>query len=305
MGYGIQRNLTSVYVKFRNDNKAKKNRFGTGLLGGNANDLREGQQRLLNSKEDDAAIEMTCLPPTWVDTSDEAKTSISKLRERIDVLRKAHQKRLRQVFKDDESKGDQEIQTLSAQISNLFRDAEAKIKEIQTKGADMGITNKDYGLRQNVQRKLATELQQLSQQFRKYQKSYMEELQKRDAGVWDQDLEQQTSMPAGLSPEEMMAYEDSINVHQRSEEIQRIAKSIHELHTVFKELSVLVIDQGTILDRIDYNIEQVVHQTVEANVQLSKAREKAKSNRAMKCIMFLVMMDSFLLLLNIIKYRSG
>lgn len=39
---------------------------------------------------------------------------------------------------------------------------------------------------------------------------------------------------------------------------------------MFKELAVLVIDQGTMLDRIDYNIEQVVHQSKEANVQLAK-----------------------------------
>lgn len=36
-------------------------------------------------------------------------------------------------------------------------------------------------------------------------------------------------------------------------------KSIEDLSTIFKELAVLVIDQGTILDRIDYNMEQVRH----------------------------------------------
>ena len=44
-------------------------------------------------------------------------------------------------------------------------------------------------------------------------------------------------------------YESDIN--QRDKEIAAIAKSIGELATIFKELSVLVIDQGTILDRID------------------------------------------------------
>ena len=34
-------------------------------------------------------------------------------------------------------------------------------------------------------------------------------------------------------------------------------KSIEDLSTIFKELAVLVIDQGTILDRIDFNMEQV------------------------------------------------
>ena len=36
-----------------------------------------------------------------------------------------------------------------------------------------------------------------------------------------------------------------------------LAQSIEELSEIFKELAVLVIDQGTILDRIDFNMEQV------------------------------------------------
>jgi len=302
---GINRNLTPVFVKFRGDFKAKKNRFGSGLLGGGH---ETGHQRLLTDDNDDMAVEMSSLPPTWVDTSDDAKALIAKLKDRINVLRKAHQKRLRQVFKDDDVRGDQEIQSLSTTISDLFRDCEAKIREIQTKGADMGMTNKDYGLRQNVQRSLATQLQQLSQQFRKYQKSYLEELQKRDKGTWgdEMDLENPNNMNSvDMTDAQILATEQGINVTQRSEEISKIAKSITDLHTIFKELAVLVIDQGTILDRIDYNVEQVVYQSREANVQLGKAREHKKSNRARKCIMFLIAGNTLLLLLNFIKFRNG
>lgn len=32
--------------------------------------------------------------------------------------------------------------------------------------------------------------------------------------------------------------------------------SIHELHEIYKDLSNLVIMQGTLLDRIDFNIEE-------------------------------------------------
>ena len=45
------------------------------------------------------------------------------------------------------------------------------------------------------------------------------------------------------------------DVDQRNQDIMEIAKSIEDLAIVFKELAVLVIDQGTILDRIDYNME--------------------------------------------------
>eukprot|EP00397_Hematodinium_sp_SG-2012_P015070 GEMP01015342.1.p1 GENE.GEMP01015342.1~~GEMP01015342.1.p1 ORF type:complete len:305 (+),score=84.89 GEMP01015342.1:342-1256(+) len=302
---GVSRNLTPIFVKYRNDHKAKKNRFGTGLLSRSSAAYNGGHQRLLTEDRDE--IEMSSLPPQWVDVAEEAKAEIGQLKERLEQLRKAHQKRLRQVFKDDDDRGDREIESIAISVSENFRACEAKIRQIQTTGADLGITNKDYGLRTNVQRSLATTLQQFSQQFRKYQKAYLDELQKRNKNTWDDALDLtgiQGQDTTGMSDAQIMAHEANVNITQRSEEITRVAQSISDLHTIFKELAVLVIDQGTILDRIDYNVEQVVHQSREANVQLSKAREKAKSNRAMKCIMFLVVGIAVLLFLNIIKYSS-
>jgi len=44
---------------------------------------------------------------------------------------------------------------------------------------------------------------------------------------------------------------------EREQAINSVAESVTELAEIFKEIQVLVIDQGTVLDRIDFNIEQV------------------------------------------------
>ena len=43
--------------------------------------------------------------------------------------------------------------------------------------------------------------------------------------------------------------------HYDNKEIEALANNMTQLATLFKELSTLVLEQGTIVDWIDYNIE--------------------------------------------------
>lgn len=61
------------------------------------------------------------------------------------------------------------------------------------------------------------------------------------------------------------------DIRQRDRELTEIAKSIASLAELFKDLSVLVIDQGTLLDSIEYNIEQTAVQMSEAVKELDMA----------------------------------
>lgn len=84
-------------------------------------------------------------------------------------------------------------------------------------------------------------------------------------------------------------------VDQRNAEIVKIAKSIEELAQIFRELAVLVIDQGTILDRIDYNMENAVQQTKEGMEHLTKAEEHQKNSLGPKCIVLLVILIAIMI----------
>lgn len=57
-------------------------------------------------------------------------------------------------------------------------------------------------------------------------------------------------------------------IAQREMEINDIAQGIIQLADIFTDLQAMVIDQGTVLDRIDYNIENMAINVKEADKEL-------------------------------------
>jgi syntaxin 16 len=67
------------------------------------------------------------------------------------------------------------------------------------------------------------------------------------------------------------------DLRTRDRELTEIAKSIASLAELFKDLSVLVIDQGTLLDSVEYNIEQTAVQVQQAVAELDVATRSVSS----------------------------
>ena len=62
-----------------------------------------------------------------------------------------------------------------------------------------------------------------------------------------------------------------MDLRRRDRELTEIAKSISQLAELFRELSALVIDQGTLLDSVEYNIEQTAVHMEDAVRELNTA----------------------------------
>lgn len=69
-------------------------------------------------------------------------------------------------------------------------------------------------------------------------------------------------------------------IMQREREITDIAKGIIELADIFKELQTMVIDQGTMLDRIDYNVERLAVHVREADKEMTVVSTRRAGGRA-------------------------
>lgn len=51
-------------------------------------------------------------------------------------------------------------------------------------------------------------------------------------------------------------------------QINELVASINKLSTIYKDLNALVIEQGSLVDRIDFNIETTLQHTQQAVVHL-------------------------------------
>jgi len=249
------------------------------------------------------------LPPHWVDTFDQMELDLRQLDALVEELAALHTKRLMVTFDESEARRDREIQSKTRAITDCFRHMEVSLKRVAN---DSDGDESDAKVRGNIQRATAKKLQERSHKFRSMQKDYMRKLRlqkNRTSGGGELDFLTEPPRPSdrarmlGLTQEQVNEVEHvEALANERDEEIAQIAQSIEELSQIFKELAVLVIDQGTILDRIDFNMEQVVEHTQEGLGQLGVAEKHQKSARPMKCIICLIVLIVIMLALLILKH---
>ncbi|XP_023545297.1 syntaxin-43-like [Cucurbita pepo subsp. pepo] len=249
------------------------------------------------------------LPPAWVDVSEEIAANVQRARVKMMELAKAHAKALMPSFGDD--KEDQRlIESLTQDITNLIKKSEKGLKRFSVAGP-----SEDSNIRKNVQRSLATDLQNLSMELRKKQSTYLKRLRQQKEGGQDGiDIEMNLNGNRSRMEEDDDLEDMVFNEHQmakvrkteaftaeREREIQQVVESVNELAQIMKDLSVLVIDQGTIIDRIDYNIQNVATTVEEGLKQLQKAERTQKQGGMVMCASVLIIMCFVMLVLLILK----
>lgn len=302
----VTRSRTSFFMQ------ARRERKGCGKIGG----IRSrGKTAPLNDcllgdggMQKETIIEMRPLPPQWVETAEDVREDLNEIKANLTRLAKAQQKKLLNVFDKDDQSG-RESEFVCAEIAKLIRQCECNIRQVTSEG--IGHAKRpdlDTAIQENAQQNLATQLQKLSHQFRQAQKEYLEEIRKRQRiCTWDHGLSSESRECGSVvdfnegQAQEVERME--ITATERSEEICRVASSISELHTIFKELAVLVIDQGSVMDRIDYNIEDSLDQTKKAKKIIVAIDKKQKNSRAGCCLLALVIMNAMLILVLILKAR--
>uniref|UniRef100_A0A1Q3FUQ4 Putative snare protein tlg2/syntaxin 16 n=1 Tax=Culex tarsalis TaxID=7177 RepID=A0A1Q3FUQ4_CULTA len=119
----------------------------------------------------------------------------------------------------------------------------------------------------------------------------------------DDLLDEYFQLPGALSinQKQLMLIEadNTKMIQSREKEVTKIVNKIVDLNTIFKDLAQLVQEQGTILDRIDYNVESTQTRVFEGYKQLQTAEKYQRKNRKIYCIVILAGMIMFMIILII------
>ncbi|KAL6408038.1 t-SNARE affecting a late Golgi compartment protein 2 [Ilyonectria robusta] len=123
-------------------------------------------------------------------------------------------------------------------------------------------------------------------------------LQESDA---DRSFSQSTLQQA---TQQRMLHSNDAAIAQREQEIEDIAQGIIDLSDLFRDLQTMVIDQGTMLDRIDYNVERMNTDVQAAEKELKVASGYQQKSTKRKIILLLILLIAGLFILLMIKPKK-
>jgi syntaxin 16 len=156
---------------------------------------------------------------------------------------------------------ERDIETVTRDITTQFRSCERLLLKVGA--ATKNSTEEERRIGANVQRSLAKQLQELSADFRQKQRKYLKDVQIQKSGgsvtetKFGIDLEPSLTEDQedySANKQQRLAIVEDLQeaVQSRDREISKIAESIEELSSIFKELAVLVIDHYFGSDRLQY-----------------------------------------------------
>jgi syntaxin 16 len=125
-----------------------------------------------------------------------------------------------------------------------------------------------------------------------------------DPSLMESDADKSYSESALQMTSQKQLTSNDAAIMQREREIMDIAQGIIELADIFKELQSMIIDQGTMLDRIDYNVERMATDVKAADKELKVASGYQKKGTKRRIIFLLILLIVGMIILLAVKPRK-
>ena len=233
-------------------------------------------------------------------------------------LKSLQNERIKPKFSDEQNENkriDNEIKALIKEMMKKIRFCEGLTK-MEKNNNFIDESNIENKIINNVKMHLVSKIQNFSNEFRKNEQQFMKYLKEMgsDQEYLENDNKNENknlnnSFDSSSSDDEkenlnknfLQTQDDNFELRKRDEDINILANSINELSGIFKDLQNVVHEQGTILDRIDYNIE-VSYENSHKGLKLLKKAEDHQNESCFRNVILALFLIIFIeTLLIIIK----
>lgn len=218
-------------------------------------------------------------------------------------------------FNEDEAQNlSKNVRKISSQLRLELKQVEKKIRLYINDELSDADNDLQFQIKDNMSQNILTELNTFSKKFKlnqelyskKYKEFAIEEdnnnaLELYDISTNNSDLNDNINNVNNNDPGEnfLMTEEPDQLLQKRDSELNEIVRGVTNLQEMFKDLHVIVIEQGSILDRIDYNIDIGFNNVSKGKKKIISANEHHKSSCFRNIILFLlicIFVESILIL---------
>ena len=219
-------------------------------------------------------------------------------------MQREQQKRLVVQFDEEENKKlNKNIAKFVHEITENLHSYEKNVKEFVKQSID---SNTHNVIKLNMQQTLFKNFSDFTKKFKINQELYKKKY-KELVGEEDPTYEINTSFKEGNNDNNMnnflMTDNSDIQLQRRDNELNELLNSVNDLAQIFKDMQTLVMEQGSILDRIDYNIDIASTNVSVGKKNIVKANECQKKNCFRNVIIVLlvcIFVEAVLLILKFV-----
>mgnify|MGYP002622185416 CR=1 FL=1 len=296
---GLSKNKTDILKNKKLDIAKKKDRFKKN------DNTTSDKEKLLGNSRGEISIEIgqgtAALPPVWVDYYEETLEKLKKIGEITEEVTKLIVQRIKLPF-GDHSKLDNQINFKSNEATKLLKECEENHRKICELGRTSRESENDKKVRTNIEKALAIKIQDAAMNLRRQQKGLLDKVKDPEDFTKYGNDGNLASTDHSDDAQEMEMLEDI--ARGRDQDINKLIDTINELSHLFKQMNQLVIEQGTIVDRIDYNLEQATQSVSKGKLELRKAKKHQTSKCGDYCIKVLVILICIFSVLLLLKFKK-
>ena len=247
----------------------------------------------------------------YVESYEKVNNILDELLTNFASLKSFQQERIKPKFVDEDiqnKKIDGEIDKLIIKMMKKIKFCEALTKMIKEKKSEVNTSLEK--VKNNIKIFLTTKIQNFSNEFRQNQQQYLKYL--KDMGIIIYSNEDKNNKSESLLNDNddekknfLYTKDDDVNIQikKRDEDIDILVKSINELSGIFKDLQNIVQEQGTILDRTDYNINISYENSQEGLKNLKKAEQHNNEScfrNAILLLFFIIFVETILIICKLL-----